>query len=155
MPASILKPLPLGIQTFDKIIKGGYIYAGNTSHILRMLRPYRRVFLSRPRRFGKSLLLSVIKELFLGRRKLFQGLSMESSGYDFAPCPVIHLSMKFDTVVPNGQYSPQALLYQNIIDKLKKIAAKEGLEIEALGAGGYLEDLGGPSIQSMAPGWPS
>jgi hypothetical protein len=64
--------LPISIQTFREIIDGGYLYADKTSHILRMLRSYKSVFLARPRRFGKSLLLSTIEELFSGRLELFR-----------------------------------------------------------------------------------
>ena len=55
--------LPVGIQTFEKIIKGGYLYVDKTAYIQKMLRAGSYIFLSRPRRFGKSLLVSTLQRL--------------------------------------------------------------------------------------------
>jgi hypothetical protein len=106
----------------QKIIEGGYIYADKTGHILRMLQSYQCVFLSRPRRFGKSLLLSTLEELFRGNRELFQDLSIESSGYDFAPHPVIQLSMKFDRKdFSDNKASPDVTLGETSSTDLRKL----------------------------------
>ncbi|MBT4922403.1 MAG: AAA family ATPase [Rickettsiales bacterium] len=70
----MLKDLPIGIQTFQDIIEGNYIYVDKTKHIYEMIRPAKAVyFLSRPRRFGKSLLISTLNAIFKGRRELFKG----------------------------------------------------------------------------------
>ena len=71
---------PIGIQTFEKIREGGYIYADKTGYVYRLAQQFQFVFLSRPRRFGKSLLLSTMKSYFEGRRDLFEGL--EAGRYD-------------------------------------------------------------------------
>ena len=69
--------LPLGVQTFDKIITGGYIYVDKTALVHQLVKNNTYVFLSRPRRFGKSLLLSTLEAYFSGRKDLFQGLAID------------------------------------------------------------------------------
>jgi len=69
-----MKKLPIGIQEFSKLIKGNFLYVDKTQHIYNLLNSASYYFLSRPRRFGKSLLLNTIKEIFLGNRELFKGL---------------------------------------------------------------------------------
>jgi hypothetical protein len=69
-----MKLLPIGNQTFDQIINGGYIYVDKTKLIHKLISLDKPYFLSRPRRFGKSLLLSTIEHIFLGHRELFKGL---------------------------------------------------------------------------------
>ena len=59
-----LKKLPIGIQTFSKVIKGDYLYIDKTIHLLDLIKNYQYVFLSRPRRFGKSLFMDTIHNLF-------------------------------------------------------------------------------------------
>ena len=83
--------LPIGISTFSEIIEGGYVYVDKTAHILNLIENHKYVFLSRPRRFGKSLLCSTIKDVFSGRRELFKGLAIYDR-YDFPVHPVIHIS---------------------------------------------------------------
>jgi Predicted AAA-ATPase len=69
-----MKKLPIGIQTFEIMINGGYVYVDKTEHIYRIITEARYYFLSRPRRFGKSLLVSTLKEIFSGNKQLFEGL---------------------------------------------------------------------------------
>lgn len=80
---------PIGIQTFDKIRQSGYLYVDKTGLIHRLVNENSYVFLSRPRRFGKSLLLSTIEEYFRGNRKLFEGLAMESLENQWIEHPVL------------------------------------------------------------------
>lgn len=88
----MLKKLPVGIQTFSEIIDGGYLYIDKTAAIYRLLQSGKYFFLSRPRRFGKSLTLSTIKSIFLGERALFTGLWIAEQ-WDWAKVqPVIHIS---------------------------------------------------------------
>jgi hypothetical protein len=68
-----MKKLPLGVQTFSEIIKDGYLYVDKTKQIAELIQS-KYVFLSRPRRFGKSLLVSTLSEIFSGNQALFQGL---------------------------------------------------------------------------------
>ncbi|MBZ4644258.1 MAG: AAA-ATPase, partial [Deferribacteraceae bacterium] len=69
-----MKKLPIGIQTFSEIIEGNYVYIDKTEEAYKLIQEYKYVFLSRPRRFGKSLFLDTLKELFEGNKKLFEGL---------------------------------------------------------------------------------
>jgi hypothetical protein len=73
-----MKKLPIGIQDFKEIRTGGYVYVDKTEWVHRLVTMGKPYFLSRPRRFGKSLLLSTLKELFEGNRTLFEGLWIES-----------------------------------------------------------------------------
>lgn len=77
MTASEIK-YPVGIQTFSDIINGGYVYVDKTALVYRLVSRGKYYFLSRPRRFGKSLLLSTLKAYFEGRKELFKGLYMDS-----------------------------------------------------------------------------
>ena len=87
------KNYPLGNQTFEKIITDGKYYVDKTALIYRMTHTYNYVFLSRPRRFGKSLLCSTLASYFRGEKELFQGLAMERLEKDWKRYPVIHLSL--------------------------------------------------------------
>ncbi|MCL2227428.1 MAG: ATP-binding protein [Oscillospiraceae bacterium] len=85
-----MKKLPVGIQNFRKIIEGSYAYADKTQHVYNLLNDASYYFLSRPRRFGKSLLLDTIAEAFGGDRELFKGLFIFDSDYDFEKYPDLH-----------------------------------------------------------------
>ena len=93
--------LPIGIQDFESLRIDGYEYIDKTEHIYRLVSEGRYYFLSRPRRFGKSLLLSTIKALFLGKRELFAGLAIDQKeDWDWAVHPVLHLDLnteKYDS----------------------------------------------------------
>ena len=69
-----MKKLPIGIQTFEKLIRGNYYYVDKTRFIFDLVNRGEYFFLSRPRRFGKSLFLSTLKSAFLGQKEFFQGL---------------------------------------------------------------------------------
>ena len=69
---------PIGIQDFEKIIKGGYVYVDKTALIHKLVTEGSIYFLSRPRRFGKSLLVSTLKNYYLGKKELFKGLAIVS-----------------------------------------------------------------------------
>src|SRR5579872_4419292 len=86
-----MKYLPTDISTFSTMMTGNYIYVDKTQYIYNLFSGGTRLyFLSRPRRFGKSLLISTLKELFCANRALFKGLWIESSDYQWIEYPVIH-----------------------------------------------------------------
>ncbi|MBZ4642472.1 MAG: AAA-ATPase [Deferribacteraceae bacterium] len=87
-----LKKLPIGIQTFKEIIEDGYVYIDKTEEALKLTEEYKYVFLSRPRRFGKSLFLDTLKELFEGNKKLFEGLYIYDKWNWEEKYPVIKIS---------------------------------------------------------------
>ena len=91
--ADQLKRLPTGIQTFEKIREGGYLYVDKTALIYQLTHNSNYVFLSRPRRFGKSVLCSTLKSYFEGRRDLFQGLAMEQLETEWRQHPVLLISL--------------------------------------------------------------
>ena len=84
--------LPIGIQTFSQIISGGYYYVDKTAQIAQLLQEDKYYFLSRPRRFGKSLLLDTIKELLECNESLFRGLAIHPQWDWTKPSPVIRIS---------------------------------------------------------------
>ena len=94
------KIYPVGIQSFEKIRQEGYCYIDKTPLIYNLVKSGQYYFLSRPRRFGKSLLISTLEAYFLGRKELFRGLAMEELEKDWAVHPVLHLDLntqKYDT----------------------------------------------------------
>lgn len=94
------KIYPVGIQSFEKIREGGYCYIDKTSLIYSLIKSGQYYFLSRPRRFGKSLLISTLEAYFLGKKELFKGLAMEGLEKDWTTHPVLHLDLntqKYDT----------------------------------------------------------
>ena len=74
MPIIMLKKLPLGIQTFSRIVEEDYLYIDKTKEALELIENNEYIFLSRPRRFGKSLFIDTLQEIFEGNKKLFKGL---------------------------------------------------------------------------------
>ena len=82
---------PIGIQSFDQIIEDGYVYVDKTEMIYSLVKEGKIYFLSRPRRFGKSLLLSTLKNYFLGRKELFKGLAIDRLEKDWLEYPVFHI----------------------------------------------------------------
>ncbi len=84
---------PIGIQTFDKIREGGYLYVDKTKYIYEVTHPGQYVFLSRPRRFGKSLLTSTLEAYFSGRKDLFKGLAIEKLEKEWKQYPVLHFDL--------------------------------------------------------------
>jgi hypothetical protein len=92
-----MKRYPIGIQDFEKLRTEEFLYIDKTRDISNLILSGSYYFLSRPRRFGKSLLLSALKYFFLGRRDLFQGLRIDREGvHDWAEHPVLHFS--FNTI---------------------------------------------------------
>jgi hypothetical protein len=87
-----MKNLPVGIQTFSKIVEGDYLYIDKTEIARALIEKYQYVFLSRPRRFGKSLFLDTLKNIFEGQRELFRGLLIEEQWNWEVKYPVIKIS---------------------------------------------------------------
>ncbi|MBD5370130.1 MAG: AAA family ATPase [Bacteroides sp.] len=84
---------PVGVQSFPEIREGGFLYVDKTEYIYRLVTTKAYYFLSRPRIFGKSLLLSTIKAYYQGRRGLFKGLALDALTEDWEPHPVLHLEL--------------------------------------------------------------
>ncbi|WP_308550336.1 ATP-binding protein [uncultured Parabacteroides sp.] len=107
------KIYPIGIQNFEKLRRNGYFYVDKTAIIYRMVKTGSYYFLSRPRRFGKSLLLSTIEAYFQGKRELFEGLAMEQLEKEWKKYPILHLDLnigKYETADSLDKILDEALL---------------------------------------------
>ena len=94
---------PIGIQTFSQIIEQGFVYVDKTDMVYSLATEGKVYFLSRPRRFGKSLLLSTLRAYFEGRKELFRGLKIEALEKDWHPHTVFHLDFNgIDYTMPNA-----------------------------------------------------
>ena len=82
---------PIGVQSFEQIREDGYIYVDKTGLLYDLVTKGKIYFLSRPRRFGKSLLISTLKNYFLGRRELFNGLAIAGLEKEWLEYPVFHI----------------------------------------------------------------
>ena len=82
---------PIGIQDFEKVIQNGYLYIDKTALIYDLVTRGKIYFLNRPRRFGKSLLVSTLKAYFQGKRELFKGLAIDSLEKEWLEYPVFHV----------------------------------------------------------------
>ena len=92
-----MKKIPIGIQAFSKLIEGGFVYLDKTDMIYRIANTEACYFLSRPRRFGKSLTLSTLHEYFDGRKELFVGMKMEKLETKWEKYPVLHFDFNAST----------------------------------------------------------
>jgi hypothetical protein len=118
-----MKKIPLGIQSFRRILEDNCVYVDKTQYIHNLLDNAKYYFLSRPRRFGKSLLLDTIREVFNGDKELFKGLFIYDSGYDFEKHPVLRLDMS------NIANENPAELKNSLSTVLKERAAEESLDV--------------------------
>lgn len=92
---------PIGIQSFESLRSEGFVYVDKTALVRKMTSEGKCFFLSRPRRFGKSLLMSTIEAYFQGKKHLFEGLAMETLETDWKVYPVLHLDLnaeKYDKI---------------------------------------------------------
>ena len=117
---------PIGIQNFESLRKDGYLYVDKTKLIYRLVKSGRYYFLSRPRRFGKSLLISTLEAYYQGKRELFQGLAMEELEKEWLQHPILHLDLnieKYDSVESLGN------ILNNNLTRWEKIYGNEPSEV--------------------------
>ncbi|MDY5452283.1 MAG: AAA family ATPase [Alloprevotella sp.] len=117
-----LKKCPLGVQTFEKVISEDLLYVDKTQYIYSLTQNYRYVFLSRPRRFGKSLLASTLRSYFAGKKELFKGLAIEKLETEWTEHPVLHFDMS------TGKYMDKESLEQELSGKLSDYEEIYGIE---------------------------
>ena len=133
--ANELKRLPTGIQTFEKIREGGFLYIDKTALIHQLVHECSYVFMSRPRRFGKSVLCSTLKSYFEGRRDLFEGLKIMDLETEWRQHPVLLISlagMKAGTVMEfNDKIDIQLSWYEEQYG-VKKAGSTPGARLENL-----------------------
>ena len=113
---------PIGIQTFEEVIKRNFAYIDKTEYIYRMSHTSGKYyFLSRPRRFGKSLLVSTMKSYFEGKRDLFKGLAMERLEKEWNEYPVLHFSMA------DGKHMEKEQLERYLLSALEEQEKRFGI----------------------------
>ena len=118
-----LKLYPVGIQTFEEIRKRDLLYVDKTEYIYRMTHSGGKYFfLGRPRRFGKSLLVSTLESYFSGKKKLFEGLAIEKLEQDWMEYPVLHFSMA------GGKHMEKEQLQEYLLFILEKNERTFGIE---------------------------
>ncbi|HOK93073.1 MAG TPA: AAA family ATPase, partial [Spirochaetota bacterium] len=108
-----MKKLPIGIQTFEKIRSDDYIYIDKTDIAFDIITNYNYVFLSRPRRFGKSLFLDTLRNIFEGKKELFKGLAIYDKWNWEETYPVIKISF-------SGVLSTMEDIKAMVFDNLKE-----------------------------------
>lgn len=117
---------PIGIQTFEKIIEGGYVYVDKTELVYKLVSSGEYYFLSRPRRFGKSLLTTTLEAYFQGRKDLFKGLAMEQLEKDWVEYPVFHIDFS------GADYTNPSMLMERLnycLIQWEEIYGKNGAEV--------------------------
>ena len=121
---------PIGIQSFGKIREGGYVYVDKTGLIYNIVKTGGYYFLSRPRRFGKSLLVSTLEAYFQGKKELFQGLAIENLEKDWNSFPVLHLDLSGVT------YTDEKVLDEKMNDTLdvweQRFGKNEGFKTDSI-----------------------
>src|SRR5574344_1782617 len=115
-----LKKLPIGIQTFSDIIENNYVYVDKTDIAYNLIDNYKYAFLSRPRRFGKSLFLDTLRNIFEAKKELFKGLAIEDKWDWDVSYPVIHINFA------KGKIESRTELDEAIIRTLRNNQEKLG-----------------------------
>lgn len=127
---------PVGIQTFSEIVRGGYVYVDKTDLVWQLQRYAKYIFLSRPRRFGKSLLSSTLNSFFSGEKELFEGLKVMALEKEWKKYPVLH----FDLSRCKDQESADALR-DRLMDVLDPYAEQYGITERKKTPGADLDNL--------------
>jgi hypothetical protein len=118
------KSLPVGVQTFSTMIERNYLYIDKTRDIYNLITTGQVYFLSRPRRFGKTLLISTLAEIFAGHRELFEGLWIDGSDYAWEAHPVVRIDFSQVSVTIASE------LKDALTEYLDQIAAQHNIVLE-------------------------
>ncbi|MBR3820450.1 MAG: ATP-binding protein [Kiritimatiellae bacterium] len=121
-----MKPIATDTYNFEQLIEDGFTYVDKTAVLYRLVNKSigKQFFLSRPRRFGKSLLVSTFKSLFEGKRNLFKGLAIDSLDFEWKKYPVLHLDMG------SMQAPTVAEFEEKLLNQLMSLAKELGVEVE-------------------------
>ena len=117
------RTLPIGIQSLREIRRMDCYYVDKTNHLLRLVRGGKYYFLSRPRRFGKSLLVDTLRELFEGNGELFQGLTIHGQWDWSVKHPVVHFDFS------GGEFGDPDGIREEVSEQLETMAAQAGVEV--------------------------
>ncbi|PCJ19546.1 MAG: hypothetical protein COB02_07310 [Candidatus Cloacimonadota bacterium] len=118
-----LQNFPLGDYTFEKLRKENRLYIDKTKYIYKLIQTSKACFISRPRRFGKSLVISTLESLFKGKKELFNGLDIEKENYDFKEYPVIRLDLSSPSVSSKEELNE--LIHNILLEQSEKYGYKE------------------------------
>lgn len=118
-----VRKYPIGIQTFSEIIRSGYVYVDKTDLVWQLAHYAKYVFLSRPRRFGKSLLSSTLNSYFSGNRELFEGLKMIELEQEWTKYPVLHFDLS------SAKHMPPQMVKKELADGRRVV--KVGVSVDA------------------------
>ena len=121
-----MEKITTDIYSFENLRRDGFVYVDKTDLLWRLVskKDGRQFFISRPRRFGKSLMLSTLRCIFEGKRELFKGLKIEKLNYDWKTCPVVHLDMT-EAVAENVDQLRENL--SDIVDGLVELFGLKGV----------------------------
>ena len=117
---------PIGIQSFDRIRNEGYVYVDKTDLIYQLVTTGSIYFLSRPRRFGKSLLVSTLEHYFLGHKELFKGLAMEQLEKDWLEYPVFHIDFNNTQFEKSGNLENKINIYLTAWEQIYGVLPVKG-----------------------------
>jgi hypothetical protein len=123
MTKKIMKKLPIGLQSIEQIIEGNFVYVDKTALIHKLIDEGKHYFLSRPRRFGKSLLIDTLKNIFLGNKKLFKKLAIGSMQHAWKEHPILHLDF---SQIP---HTTKEVFATALKRRFRAIAAEYGVSI--------------------------
>ena len=135
METKQLKRLPVGIQTFSEVIDLDCLYIDKTEYIWNMIHLSKYIFLSRPRRFGKSLLVSTLQAYYEGRKDLFKGLFIETVEKDWTEHPVLRFSMA------SGKHMEKEQLERYLLSLLEENERLFGLSSDIIDTNIRLKNL--------------
>ncbi len=116
---------PIGIQSFDRLIEDGYVYVDKTDMVYSLAKEGAIYFLSRPRRFGKSLLVSTLKNYFLARKELFKGLKIEALEKEWKVYPVFHMDFNGSDYTRQGMLENRIRSYVSDWEKIYSLDSGE------------------------------
>ena len=120
-----MKSLTSSVYSFEKLRNEGYLYVDKTEFIWNLINPAgESYFLSRPRRFGKSLTISTLKAVFEGKKELFKGLAIYDKPYDWKPYPIIHLDMA------NCDVHTESDLRDYLVRMMQRLARQHGVSVD-------------------------
>ena len=134
-----MKKLPLGIQNFREIVEENHVYVDKTKYVYDLINSGKCFFLSRPRRFGKSLFLDTIAEVFKGNKELFKGLWIYDSDYEFKSYPIVRIDMSgVNTASPD-------LFISSLLASMQFYISRENIHINhddpSVLLSGYIKEL--------------
>ena len=135
MENKTLKRLPVGIQTYSEVVDMDCLYVDKTEYICKMVKLSKYIFLSRPRRFGKSLFVSTLQAYFEGRRELFKGLYIDSVEKEWTAYPVLRFDMSL------GKHMEKEQLERYLLNILEENEKRFGLSSNLIDPNVRLKDL--------------